>query len=298
MLLCAGAIFTPAILQRSGIGPRGVLEAVQVPCVRDLPVGQYLQDHPVINGCVTLREPAAAPGERHANALARFTSGGEFNNLYFVSVDASNDPRLAAEPAAGQSPDGAPSPPVAPPLGFVDVMLMKCRSRGRVEITSGTDPLAPPHVELGMLQDPVDREHMRVGARKLARLLMSPHFDAIAAPGTPRLLGRRGDGTPRTPEEVLALDDDSLDVWMRANASDGIHISCSVPMGEVLDARGHIPGVAGLRVCDASVMPTVPRANTHASTIAVAEAMAEFLIHGDDYIGPGAGVVPAGTGRL
>merc|ERR1712137_173461 len=83
---------------------------------------------------------------------------------------------------------------------------------------------------------------------------------------------------PKAPDEILSMDDVSLDTWMRENASDGIHISCSVPMGQVLDPYGRIPGLDGLRIGDASVMPTVVRANTHVTVIAIGEVMAELII--------------------
>ena len=315
VIVCAGAIFTPALLQRSGIGPRALLASLNIPCQLDIPgVGKHLQDHPVINGCVMLKEPADARlvgkselgggDTRHANCLARFTSGAPeaeagFNDLYFVSVDASNDPRLLSSTDAES---GAPAP--TPPLGFVDVMLMHCSSRGSVTLTpaSRDDPNVPPRVDLNMLSTPEDLRRMRMGARTLARLLQSKHFAEIAAAeeggnAGPRL-GRREDGLLKGPEEILSMDDDSLDAWMLMNASDGIHVSCSCAMGKVTDSRGRlvmargggsaggsdaayetVPVAAGIRLCDASVMPTVPRANTHVSSIAVAEAMAEFILH-------------------
>ena len=61
------------------------------------------------------------------------------------------------------------------------------------------------------------------------------------------------------------MNDDDLDIWMKENASDGIHISCSCAMGSATTSQGTIPGAPGLRICDSSVMPTVPRANTHAA---------------------------------
>ena len=138
-----------------------------------------------------------------------------------------------------------------------------------------------------MLDAEADRRRMRFGARKLATLLQSQHFAALCSSGRVEhdvRLGRQ-DGQPRSCEEVLAMDDTALDRWMLANASDGIHLSCSMPMGSggVLDHEGMVPGVEGLRVGDASIMPTVVRANTHIATIAVAERIAELLEqrHGD-----------------
>ena len=189
VIVCAGAIFTPALLQRSGIGPRKLLDSLGIVCQLDAPgVGQHLQDHPVINGCIPLKEPADAglvgrSGDtRHANCLARFSSGAPeadagFNDLYFVSVDACNDPRVMSAAESGETAQ-APSP-----LGFVDVMLMHCSSRGSVNLTpaSRDDPSVPPRVDLNLLSTPEDCRRMRIGARTLAKLLQSRHFHEIAA---------------------------------------------------------------------------------------------------------------------
>ena len=269
VLLCAGPIFTPSILQRSGLGPRDLLERLNIPCRRDTPVGHFVQDHPVINGTIALKSPAAAAGSRHANALARFSSGGPFNDLYFVSVDACNDPRLDGDKQTQH-------------LGFVDVMLMKCCSRGRVEIVSKDNPLAPPRVSANMLSDPVDCARLRFGVRKLATLLQSAHFSDISATGDCAAdvrLGRKGgEGEYKSCDEVLGMSNSDLDDWMKCNASDGIHVSCSVPMGIVVDANGKFSGLNGLRVCDASVMPTVVRANTHATTICIGHMMSDRIL--------------------
>ena len=278
VLVCAGAVFTPALLQRSGIGPRSLLESLDIECkVENRHIGMTLQDHPVINGVIRLKEPADSKlkheannsDTRHANCLARFSSGAleadaGFNDLYFVSVDAANDPRVLSA--------------AAEPLGFVDVMLMHCDSRGSVALTpeSRDNPSRPPCVRLNLLSSPEDRKRMRFGVKTLAKLLKSGHFDEIAAECGK--LGRREDGTLKTPDEILVMEDTALDEWMLVNASDGIHVSCSCAMGKAVDHRGKIIGADGIRVCDASIMPTVPRANTHVTSIAIAEAMADFIV--------------------
>lgn len=267
VILCCGALFTPALLQRSGVGPVSVLTAAGItPVVLDAPsVGDGLQDHPVINGKLQLRSGlrSAAHG-RHACALARFSSPGHYNDLYFVSVEQGNDPRVVGG-------DGGS-------VGFIDVMLMQCTSRGRVAITSG-DASVPPLAQACMLSEHGDCERMRHGVRALARLLASEAVVAICdeAHPTSAMLGR---AAPLAPEAVLALTDEAMDEWMRSEASDGIHIcsSCRMGKGGALDADGRVLGLERVRVADASLLPTVPRANTHASSIAVGEVVASRVL--------------------
>ena len=269
VVLCCGALFTPALLQRSGVGPSTILEACGLAhTVLDAPsIGPGLQDHPVINGRLQLRPGLRrASGERHACALARFSSPGRTNDLYFVSVEQSNDPRVVSSGSGGGGG-----------VGFIDVMLMECFSRGDVQISSA-DAATPPAANTNMLSDANDCERMRYGVRTLARLLSDGAISDICDPGCaqPAMLGRE---VPLSPEEVLSLTDQAMDEWMRSEASDGIHLcsSCRMGKGGALDPDGRVLGLSGVRVADASVLPAVPRANTHVTALAVGEEMATRL---------------------
>ena len=281
IVLTAGAVYSPAILQRSGVGPKALLDALGIGVVRNFNVGYGLQDHPVINGKVTLRTYETDPEARHANSLARFTSdvneGGVcFNDLYFVSVDQGNDPRAKEDAAEAEN---------ALPVGYIDVMLMKCNSRGTVAIKS-TDPYVSPDVSENMLSDPIDLKRMRYGVRKLVQLFESPAMREIAEvndeTGKPLIeLGRANDGLSKSLDKVTAMNDHELNAWMRNTLSDGIHVSCSIPMGlsDYIDANGCIESFNGtLRVADASIMPSVPRANTHLTSIAVGLVIATKMV--------------------
>ena len=284
IILAAGALYTPAILQRSGVGPKHVLDKFNIPIVKDCGIGIGLQDHPVINGKIVLKDSYDI-SKRHANALARFTStigpNDCFNDLYFVSVEQGNDPRAQQKP--GDIDDGSDLLPV----GYIDVMLMKCNSRGSVEIQS-TDPVVSPSVNENMLSDPLDRERMRYGVRKLIDLFKSPSLQNIvrkSEDGEAMIqLGRANDGLGMTMSEVLGMSNEQLDAWMVSTLSDGIHICSSCPMGnkpsDVVDSDGNVKGLSGLRICDASIFPTVPRANTHLTAIATAEIISDKIIHG------------------
>lgn len=266
-VLCCGALLTPALLYRSGVGPEHELARLGVPPVLFASaVGTGFQDHPVINGRLYLRQDSKTDHDsRHACALARFSSPGRHNDLYFVSVEQSNDPRVTNELNTA-----AASPPA---VGFIDVMLMECSSRGTLSAV-GDEGV---EVHANMLDTTDDCERMCFGVRRLAQLLETDAVRAICksneAGGSHAALGR---DTPLSPAEIQSMSDDEIADWARANASDGIHASCSCRMGRrgATDAAGRLLGIGGVRIADASLLPTVPRANTHVTTIAVAEHIA------------------------
>lgn len=303
VIICGGALHTPAILQRSGIGPAELLESLGIPIVSDVPgVGAGLQDHPVINGRVPLAHPAP-PDARHTTALVRFSSSsaapGEaaadpntFNDLYFVAVEHGTDPRAQQAAALAQPPgvlsakaevDAASAADAA--VGFIDVMLLKVHSRGVVRIMS-RNPMLLPSVQENMLSDDRDVQRMAVGVSRLAAMLASPAISALAAPtGRPITIGQPGHGglSVQDAEKLAARAGPDFGDWARQHASDGIHMSSSCAMGPpeahwaVVDCDCRVRGVANLRVVDASVMPSCVRANTHLATIAIAERAAEII---------------------
>ena len=121
------------------------------------------------------------------------------------------------------------------PVGYIDVMLMKCKSRGSVELGS-TDPTVSPIVNENMLSDPLDLARMRFGVRKLIELFQSPRMEELVAANdsTGKLmieLGRANDGLSLPLDEVSNMTDEELNRWMQQTLSDGIHVSCSIPMG-------------------------------------------------------------------
>lgn len=283
VLLCCGALHSPAVLQRSGVGPAALLKSHEIPVVMELSgVGRHLQDHPVINGCTPLTV-AQDPTARHATTLVRFSSEPEdprrFNDLYFVSVEQGNDPRKRSDGQA-ERPDEAPAQSSG--CGYIDVMLLVVASEGYVEITS-RDPAACPQASENMLSNPDDMARMVTGVRALAELLQTGPVTELCAPADP-FLGKPGtELTPAAALEALVADAHGLDSWIASNASDGIHIAGSCKMGPmddhtaVVDNHCTVRGLTGLRVCDASIMPTLVRANTHLSCIAIGEVMARRL---------------------
>lgn len=136
------------------------------------------------------------------------------------------------------------------------VFVMKPRSRGRVSL-NGPDPETPLRIEHGFLGDPRDRETLLEGV-ELVRSLASELGDYVVA------------------EERPGPDAD-LGCYVDAEARGFFHPVGTCGIGHVVEPDGKVIGLDGLYVCDASVIPTVPRANTHISTIAVAERIAELL---------------------
>ena len=159
VILAAGAVHSPAILVRSGVGPAATLAALGARVIADLPVGHGLQDHALFSIALRLK-PAHVPpaGFRHTNCCARVAADdvpGGPGDLMFVAMNRLGDSlgRLSLD-------DHAPA------IGMLGVWLNRCESRGRLEFHS-LDPFAHPAVHLDMLSTPLDRARLRSGVRRL-----------------------------------------------------------------------------------------------------------------------------------
>ncbi len=264
VILCAGAIHSPAILQRSGIGPAALLAGLGIPVVADRPAGERLLDHPIVGALLHLR-PHARVGtlmHRHTNCCLRYGSGlagaGE-NDMIMIAGN------LAGSLLTRSGPDVA--------QGRIALSVYQAWSEGHVRITA-RDPAVDPAVEECMLSDERDLLRMRDGVRRLRAVCLHPAVGAVA--------DRVEYGVSGIPVEQ-ELDDAALDDWLLAECSDAQHASGTCRMGDpadpraVVDPQCRVIGCTGLRVVDASVMPEVPRANTHLTTVAIAERMADML---------------------
>jgi choline dehydrogenase-like flavoprotein len=273
IVLCAGSIHSPAILMRSGIGPSGVLSPLGIEVVADLPVGQSLQDHPMICLSFPLREGkrVRSPDDRTMNTCVRYSSddpGGSFNDMMLLAVNWA-DPTGATWPyiaVAGDQSDVTRA-------GMFGVWVNQTHSRGTLSITS-RDPTVQPLVEEGMLADERDRRRLREGVRKLSDLLEHDAVTGII------------DGSPYAANTALweVLDDDrKLDEYLMNAAVDTMHATSTCRMGplsaptSVVDPSLRVLGLQNLSVADASIFPSVPRANTNLASIAVGEAFADRL---------------------
>lgn len=263
IILSAGAVHSPAILMRSGIGPEHHLNELDIAVRARLPVGEGFQDHPGLFLAVAL-EPFATPSEdfRHTNLCVRYSSGlcgAGPGDMMMVSLNRFGD-SLAIRSG------GDPS---QPPVGFIGVWVNRCFSRGELRVASA-DPTSQPLIEENMLDDERDRIRMRDGLRRLIELGARP---AVAALG-------------KLERPPAWSDDTALDAWGLENAGDTQHASSTCPMGAeddpaaVVDTDCRVRGVSHLQVVDASVMPSVVRANTHLTTVMIAEVMAERMLTG------------------
>ena len=281
VILSAGSIASPMILQRSGIGPSELLSRLGIAPKHDLPgVGQNLQDHLEVYFQFHCKQPVSLNSK--LNPFSKFLIGARwfffksglgatnhFESCAFIRSRAglkSPDIQYHFLPAAMRY-DGTPS---IKGHGFqVHVGPNKPKSRGRVEITAA-DPNAHPSILFNYLQHEDDVAAWRQCIRLTREIIAQPAMDAF-----------RGD------ELQPGLDvssDAEIDTWVRENIESAYHPCGTARMGEgddqniVVDTACRVRGLQGLRVVDASVFPTVPYGNINAPTIMVAEKAADTIL--------------------
>jgi choline dehydrogenase len=245
VVLCAGAAATPAILQRSGVGPSALLRALGISIVADLPVGEGMQDHVGFWLSVELEGGRPARTGARGNCTLRYTSG-------IPGSGAGDLLMISANPAAESEQEGA-----------VGVKLARCFSRGVLAIRS-SDPSVPPRLDLDLYGDERDRVLARRALRDALDLLQ-------AVRGVRMIRDRFGDEVPAAPNDA------AIDAWLPARSYDTSHLSCGAAVGRVADSAGRVQGVDGLWVADLSLVPTVPRANTHLTAVMIGERAADQL---------------------
>jgi choline dehydrogenase len=257
VVLTAGAIQTPAILVRSGVGPRALVERLGVELVADAPaVGRRLLDHP---GTAIFFVPRALP-ELHVpviqTVLRTSSRSSAIPNDVFIQPG-----------AYVRLPDF--------PLPLVSIMAMvgKPRGIGRLEIHSA-DPRAKPRIHSELFTQPRDLA-IACEALELAYLIgTSPEAREVA-----RLFA---------PSERTLLSRERLSAYVPRACDSGYHPSGTVPMGAddapiasaATDGRGRVRGVHGLIVADASLFPTVPTANTNLTVLMIGERFGTWLREG------------------
>lgn len=239
VVVAAGAIHSPALLLRSGIERAGI--------------GQGLQDHPSVSLTFEFDEPVPTD-ELAVTSVARWSSGRVPADLQFLPID-----HLGS--AHGH-------------LGSIDVALMYVTSKGRVSLAS-SDPGVDPIVDFDLLSTDDDVERLEIGVRGLLHLIESSDLSRVA-----RRIFVDDAGT-----ELDALDTSTSGIvtWMVGRAGAYVHAAGTCAMGDprsddsVVDVNGRIIGTSGAFVCDASVMPHLPRANTHLPVMMIAESMSERI---------------------
>ena len=259
--VCAGAIGTPAILMRSGIGPRADLNRLAITMVADAPgVGKNLIDHPVIM------------------VVARAKTGGEHDPEVFWEVTLRGNAGGSARPHEMMFPllsaysekilrdyFGAPGYPVI----ALCPALQQPRSRGAVTLVSA-DPRQAPAIDLNMFSHPDDlrlvTEGMHIARSLLLRPEMSAYIDRII-----------------TPDDQTFSSKSNLADYIRANCYTGYHPVATCKMGSehdrqaVVDQHGRVRGARRLRVADASIMPNIVSAPTNLTCIMIGERVADWM---------------------
>ncbi len=303
VIVSAGALNTPTLLLRSGIGPADELRAVGIaPCVDRRGVGRNLMEHPSAGVVGYLpRGARVPPADYHIPALWRFSSGLEGCPPGDMHVAISG---RAAWHGVGRR------------TGLLFCWVNKSYARGRVTL-SGPTPDDPPLVDFRMLSDERDRVRLAGGFRRIAALMAAPELAAVVRNPMPLRSADRarryGAPTRRnalltgaaglamdlagplgaalharalapgvTLAELLAdgatldrfLDDGVMGVW---HASGTCRMGHADDAAAVCDPAGRVYGVGGLRVCDASVFPTIPCANTNVPVLMAAERMADLV---------------------
>jgi choline dehydrogenase len=275
VVVCAGAIGSPKLLMLSGLGPADDLRDHGLGVVQDLPgVGAGLNDHVNVLLSAFVDRPTyntARRGWRALAAGARFALRGDgpaSSPANHVQAFLRTDPEEAAADVQLQvMPFGFGTPAEMARDGLT-VVVSPCRpqARGRVRLRSA-DPSAPPRITMAMLGEEADRQAMLRGAR-LA------HAALLEGPG--RTMGGRVYAPSREPQS-----DEAWLAFFRRTAGLNWHPTSTCRMGpgpdDVVDGRLRVHGVDGLRVVDASVMPSVTSGNTNGPVIAIAERAADMI---------------------
>jgi 5-(hydroxymethyl)furfural/furfural oxidase len=308
-ILSAGAVYSPALLMRSGVGPEDHLSDLGIPVVARLPgVGANLQNHPVVYLATHLPQTARqSPSLRPAFTTAlRFSSGAEpglSGDLQMLVLNKSSWHGLGNA------------------IAGLGVCLMRPASRGTVRLASA-DPSASPDIRFRMLTGGADFQRLLFGFGIACELIGDPGVRAVRhevfAAGysaVVRRLNRPGvfnagisdvlskllDGPPALRRQLLRIgiaagdtgearlvDNSWRDRTVRGRSFGTYHVVGTCRMGDDGDVRavtrpdGSVIGVEGLHVIDASIMPVIPRANTNIPVLMLAERCADLLLNGDN----------------
>jgi choline dehydrogenase len=256
VVLACGAIHTPPVLLRSGIGPKETLERLGIAETRIAEgVGRNLMDHPAI-GPTLVPKPGVADWDQPViQTTLYYTVAGQSGFHDF------NDMQL--EPLSFMHIKND-----APILMGLAACVFKSYSRGELRFESA-DVGTRPQIYMDYLSDERDYLKLKDGLHR-----------AMEICGT-RAIAEVAESVSRPNDDDLA-DPVRLEGWMRRNSATGAHPSCTAKMGPaddqmaVCDDRAFIHGIAGLRIADASLMPIVPRVNTNIPTIMIGERIGEW----------------------
>jgi choline dehydrogenase len=251
IVLAAGALHSPPILLRSGVGPRSHLDELGIPVVHDLPgVGENLKDHPSVTLIATPRAGVAGAADPLQQIGLRYTAAGSDQandmQMYIWSYHAERSPQLRFAMAGIES------------LFALCPTLQRPKSVGRLRLASA-DPQVQPLIELNLLAEEEDMRRMVDGVRRAWELLSS----APIAELTDQIL---------RPDAATIADEEQIRDYLRKNVSHLVHPVGTCRMGAaddplaVVDQQGSVHGLEGL-----------PRANTNLTTIMIGERVADRM---------------------
>ncbi|MFV0643713.1 MAG: GMC family oxidoreductase [Sphingomonadaceae bacterium] len=277
VIVSAGALQSPGVLMRSGIGPSTHLQGLGIDVLADLPVGQNLHDH---NGVSTSRFVDVPTYNSPfgpitiAKNLARWMlrkDGPMASAAVHVMAGLKSDPGLneadisvSMVPLAMDISSGKPQMADRPGI-TIGGNNMRPHSRGEIRLRS-RDARDKPVIDHRLLSDERDLKGMLFFVRFMERVWSTE-------PLAGHVTGRNFPATEPT-------SDDEWHDWLRQMIGIGYHPVGTCRMGgsdAVVDPQLRVRGIGGLRVCDASVMPLIVSGNTNAATIALAERGAEII---------------------
>jgi len=269
VILSAGAYNSPQLLMLSGIGPAADLAPLMIPVLVDLPVGEGLQDHPnvLMSWHSDTEGLLAAPSPANAERLQREGSGPLTSNIaeaggFFRTHSGLEAPdiQLHALPTNSAIGEEGLMRPTGHGVAF-GPCVVKPTSRGKLSLRTA-DPSSKPRILHNYFATEEDRRSMIEGVRIALDIAAQPALRAHI----------------KGPNFVPDSQSDA-DVWdyVRRYASTVYHPTSTCAIGPVVDSELKVRGVEGLRVVDASVMPSVVRGNTNAPTIMIAERAADLI---------------------
>jgi len=305
VIVAAGALHSPALLLRAGIGPGAHLQSLGIAVLAHRPgVGQNLQDHPLIGFATHLTPEARLQDYVKSNFLLHMRWSSGFAGCTPTDMKLSVSGRFARTKLGKR-------------LGMVNFGPNKAYSQGFVQLRN-KDPRVHPLVAFNYLSDPRDMARMKNAARWVSELLsaapvsdcVKSHWPGIYAESLRNLAAKNRINTLKSQIAAMLLDlggaaknfvldkaidrrftlarvladERVLEDWIRTGVQGDWHACGTCRMGRadddmaVVDPHGQVYGVTRLRVVDASVMPSVPCATTNLSTVMIAEKMADHIL--------------------
>ncbi|KAL4073995.1 alcohol oxidase [Scleroderma citrinum] len=292
VVLCAGAFGSPQVLLLSGIGPTEHLKEAGIPVLKDLPVGENLQDHfgvfsqyfsPLHESLLRIRHQPLYFILQFIEYLL-YGTGALLAPVVQMGIFACTAllDDVRGVPSTSKHPDKNTIPdieimPLAYARGLVErdrsrggfsylTVLLTPESKGTVRLSS-TDPRETPEIDLNYLSVPGDRERLRQGLRLSMRI-------------AERLMES---GNILEPAEAPKTDDDeALDAHIKDQACTTYHYSSTCAIGKVVGNDLKVKGTRNVRVADASVFPEIPAAHLQAPSVVVAEKCADMVLKAKD----------------